>query len=166
MTRKFENDLKNFETPDAAQVLDNLLGLRSPWIQGDAAMNCKHWAQAVCGSLRFEALGRFLFPVLLKYICDRFISEPAMFVNERVELADTIKDWKPTNAEQLIEKTFLLKELYVGRRELQMPAWAGQVSGKLKDLDIPAEKKREQQAKKDMGTDCESCCPACILGSI
>ena len=166
MTRKFENDLKNFETPDAVQVLDNLLGLRSPWIQGDAAMNCKHWAQAVCGSLRFEALGRFLFPVLLKYICDRFISEPAMFVNERAELADTIKDWKPTNAEQLIEKTFLLKELYVGRRELQMPAWAGQVSGKLKDLDIPAEKKREQQAKKDMGTDCESCCPACILGSI
>ena len=50
-----------------------------------------------------------------------------MFVNERAELANVIQQWEPATPEQRIEKTFLLKELYVGRRELQMPAWDGQV---------------------------------------
>jgi len=128
MTQKFEDDLKHFKTPEAVLASDNLFGLTSPWIQGGAARKSRQWALEVCESLKFEALGRFLVPVLLKHIRDRFISESTIVINEHEELASVIQQWEPANAEQLIEKRLLLKELYVGRRELQMPAWAGQVS--------------------------------------
>ena len=108
---EFKDMLKNFETPEAVQASNDLLGLKSPWIQGDAARNCKQWAQEVCESLKLEALGRFLVPVLLKYICDCFISDPTVVINKCAELANVIQQWEPANTQQLIGKQILLKEL-------------------------------------------------------
>jgi len=53
---EFKDMLKHFETPEAVQASNDWLGLKSPWIQGEAARNCKKWAQKVCESLKLEAL--------------------------------------------------------------------------------------------------------------
>ena len=87
---EFKDMLKHFETPEAVQASNDLLGLKSPWIQGEAARNCKKWAQKVCESLKLEAPGRFLVPVLLKYICDCFMSDPTMVINKCAKLASVI----------------------------------------------------------------------------
>ena len=86
------------------------------------------WARRVCSAMKFDMLGRLMFTYVLKHIRKCFENNIATASAELQPLAVEIQRWKPKNKDQELERQLLLKELCIGRREMQMPTWLGHVS--------------------------------------
>jgi hypothetical protein len=86
------------------------------------------FAQQVFESMRRKALGRMLFSAVLHRIRAQFQKNPVAAADRLQTLADLIGKWEAGSAEEQVERQLLLKELRIGRRAEELPAWSGEVS--------------------------------------
>jgi hypothetical protein len=116
-----------------ATSVESLVGSHSspqiagPWIL-DFRSRDQVWVWHMCNALKFDRLGRFVFPIVLRHIRDTFLESPTTASNNLQPLAAGILDWKPRTKEQEVERQLLLKELCIGKRAMQMPIWTGLIS--------------------------------------
>jgi hypothetical protein len=101
--------------------------LQEPWLRGDAGANGE-WETQVFEMLQFEALGPFVFGILLSHIRDTTEAEPSSALEKFTLLSETIQKWDTDTDDKRLERQFLLKELCIGRRDAQLPTWSGAVT--------------------------------------
>jgi hypothetical protein len=97
------------------------------WIP-DFKSSYRVWVWHICNALKLDTLGRFVFSIVLQHIRDSFLENPTTASNYLQPLAAGILNWKPRNKEQEVERQLLLKELCMGNRAMQMPAWTEIIS--------------------------------------
>ena len=133
MTEVRETELVKWLQKDEAskQMLGDMVALKqfgAPWI---TAMHAREREKQILDALRTETLGRFIFAILLSFIRGKTAANPAHAEDELRGLSEAIEGWDTVGAEQRLEQQLLLKELRVGRREVQLPTWSGKVSTKV-----------------------------------
>ena len=114
-----------------ARNLGLLRSHSSPQIAGPLNLDFRSrdqvWVWHMCNALKFDRLGRLVFPIVLRHIRDRFLESQTTASKNLQPLAAGILDWKPRTKEQEVERQ-LLKELCIGKRAMQMPIWTGLIS--------------------------------------
>ena len=111
---------------------ESLVGSHSsPQIAGPLNLDFRSrdqvWVWHMCNALKFDRLGRLVFPIVLRHIRDSFLESQTTASKNLQPLAAGILDWKPRTKEQEVERQ-LLKELCIGKRAMQMPIWTGLIS--------------------------------------
>jgi hypothetical protein len=101
--------------------------LQEPWLQGVTGANGE-WEAQVLEMLQFEALGPFVFGILLSRIRDKRKKEPSSALEGFTLLSESIQKWDADTDDKRLERQFLLKELCIGRRDAQLPTWSGAVT--------------------------------------
>jgi hypothetical protein len=101
--------------------------LQEPCLRGVAGVNGE-WETQICKMLQFEALGPFVFGILLSHIRDKTKAEPSSALERFTLLSETIQQWDADTDDKRLERQFLLKELCIGRRDEQLPTWSGAVT--------------------------------------
>ena len=119
--------LSDLQSVAAHKVIADLLALREPWING-FRKDDGSWEVAVCNVMQDLRLGRLFFSIMLQYIQDSFQSHSDTAMKKLQQLKDKIEQWQPHNAEEHLERSFLLKELRIGCRSQHFPTWTGLVS--------------------------------------
>jgi hypothetical protein len=104
-----------------------LMHLQEPWLQGVAGANGE-WEAEVLQMLQIEALGPFVFGILLSRIRDKTKKEPSSALEGFTLLSESIQKWDADTDDKRLERQFLLKELCIGRRDQQLPTWSGAVT--------------------------------------
>jgi hypothetical protein len=83
---------------------------------------------ALCELVQHKTLGRFLFSAILHNVRAQFQMNPVSAAERLQTLADLIERWAAVSGEEQVERQLLLKELRIGRRAMELPAWSGDVS--------------------------------------
>jgi len=109
------------------ELYKGLCDLSEPWFQGHVLKDEK-WAKEVCSALRLKIMGRFIFAIVLKYIREQFQRDVVRAEHDLKMLSTQIQRWTTDGAEEQMERQFLLKELRIGRRAVELPSWTGFVS--------------------------------------
>jgi Leucine-rich repeat (LRR) protein len=122
---------------------------------GDGAPNNRQFAQQVMELVQRKTLGRMLFSAILHCIRSQFQKNPVAASDRLQTLADLIEAWVVGSAEEQVERQLLLKELRIGRREMEPAAWSCEVSvpqwcGKGGLFHVPMRLLLEQQGKKEI----------------
>jgi hypothetical protein len=65
---------------------------------------------------------------LLSHIRDTTEAEPSSALEEFTLLSETIQKWDADTDDKRSERQFLLDELCIGRRDVQLPTWSGAVT--------------------------------------
>jgi len=119
--------LSDLQSVAAHKVIADLLALKEPWIN-EFRKDDGSWEEAVCNVMQDLRLGRLFFSIMLQYIQDSFQSHSDTAMKKLQQLKDKIEQWQPHNAEEHLERSFLLKELRIGCRSQHFPTWTGLVS--------------------------------------
>jgi hypothetical protein len=119
--------LRENEPVRVAETFADLKHLQDPWMQGREGTDGK-WERQVREALQLEKLGRFIFAMLLSYIREKVAKEPSRALEGFKLLSDTIRQWDAETDEKRLERQFLLKELFIGRRHQHLPSWSGGVT--------------------------------------
>jgi Leucine-rich repeat (LRR) protein len=84
--------------------------------------------EALCELVQHKVLGRMLFSAILHHVRAQFQMNPVSAAERLQTLADLIGRWAAARGEEQVERQLLLKELRIGRRAMELPAWSGNVS--------------------------------------
>ena len=124
--------LRNDGPARVEKAFEELLHLQNPWMQGREGTD-GDWE-----ALQLEALGRFIFSMLLSYIRKKVKREPSGELDGFKLLFEAIRQWDADTHEKYLEQQFLLKELSIGRRNEHLPSWSGGVT-KMRSGRLPPE---------------------------
>jgi hypothetical protein len=94
----------------------------------DGARNNSQFEQQVMELVQSKTLGRMLFSAILHCIRAQFNKNPVAAADRLQTLAELIGTWEAERVEEQLERQLLLKELRIGRRDMELPVWSGEVS--------------------------------------
>jgi len=138
---------------EAKRAFIALCHLEDPWFQGTDRHSI--WSHQVFEAIKLKTLGRMLFPVILEYIRLQFKRDPVSAAKRMVTFAGHLEAWTTDNELEQLERQLLLKELFIGRRVMDLPVWAGHIStpdlGHQRNLSSNAERKEREREREREG---------------
>ena len=109
----------------SARYEDAFSVITKPWkYEYNEQENCR-WDQAVSELMQDRMLGQIFFKHVLLVIRER---QGAMAGDQMKTIKTDIQQWQTSDATEQLEKQFLLKELWIGKRSQPFPTWTGLVS--------------------------------------